>query len=521
MPRDTGAIMGSVIGADKEISPPWRSALIHLTITWGALIAIFASDWAAMVRQWWDISTYNHILLIVPILGWLAYQRWPELHKLTPCAWWPALVPFCGAALLWMLGAVSGLDVARQAGAVGMLICAVPAVLGVRVAAGLAFPLCYMVFLVPIGEELVKPLQMVTADITIALTHASGVPAEVDGVFINTPAGLFEVAEACSGVKFLIAMLAFGVLAANVCFISWRRRAIMVVACLIVPVAANGIRAWGTIYAAQIFGIEAAAGFDHIVYGWVFFAVVLTIVILCAWRWFDRPVTAPMIDAEALQKSALLTRLQGFSGVSMGKVLMMLASVVGLIRLWAFAAAAIAAPMPSAIDLPQVPGWTRVNYAPTIWWEPRAGGADHRLLGRYRDSRGREVDVFVALYAAQDEGREAGGFGQGALVPDSTWSWQAPGPPFGSGKSERLLGSGRIERLAVTWYRNGDMLSGSNLKLKLAVIGNHLLVDDDATSTLILSAEDSGKGSSEDAIQAFMVAIGPLGPWMDHITKVR
>jgi len=43
-------------------------------------------------------------------------------------------------------------------------------------------------------------------------------------VFIDTPAGLFEVAEACSGVKFLIAMTAFGVLASNVCFVGWKRR---------------------------------------------------------------------------------------------------------------------------------------------------------------------------------------------------------------------------------------------------------------------------------------------------------
>jgi exosortase/archaeosortase family protein len=62
------------------------------------------------------------------------------------------------------------------------------------------------------------------------------------------------VAEACSGVKFLIAMVALGVLVANVCFRSWHRRAAFMALCVAVPILANGVRAWGTIYAAQYVG---------------------------------------------------------------------------------------------------------------------------------------------------------------------------------------------------------------------------------------------------------------------------
>src|SRR3546814_18598528 len=101
----------------------------------------------------------------------------------------------------------------------------VPLWLGVRVSAGLLFPLAYLVFLVPAGEELVNVLQTITAGITVGLTHLSGIPAKIAGVFIDTPAGLFEVAEACSGVKLLIAMTAFGVWVAQFRFGGWRRRA--------------------------------------------------------------------------------------------------------------------------------------------------------------------------------------------------------------------------------------------------------------------------------------------------------
>jgi len=504
----------------QALSPQWRSALARLGIAWALLLGAFFGDWAAMARQWWDISTYNHVLLIPPILAWLVWQRWPQLERLSPRAWWPGLILLAGAAFLWVLGAMSGLDLARQAGAVAMLGACVPLLLGVRVSAGLVFPLCYLVFLVPVGEELVKVLQTITADITIALTHLSGIPAEIDGVFINTPVGLFEVAEACSGVKFLIAMVAFGVLAANVCFLRWRRRAAMLAACIVVPILANGVRAWGTIYAAQIFGVEAAAGFDHIVYGWFFFAIVLALVIAGAWHFFDRPIHSPMIDADAILAAKWPRRLEALD-LPGAAALAGFAAVIAGAWGWAVLVDTLEAPMPQRIDLPQVAGWTRIDYAPAIWWEPRAEGADHRLLGRYRDAAGHQVDVFVALYASQGEGREAGGFGQGALMPSSAWAWQSPAPAMDGGEGDRLLGNGKVERVAVTWYRSGDLFSGSNARLKLAVIRDHLLLRAPPTAMLILSAEDAPRGSAGKSLSAFRASTGPLESWVDRVTRLR
>src|SRR3546814_11748222 len=52
---------------------------------------------------------------------------------------------------------------------------------------------------------------------------------------------------------------------------------------------ANALRAYGTMVAAEIWGIEAAGGIDHIFYGWIFFGLVILLVMLVALRWFDRP----------------------------------------------------------------------------------------------------------------------------------------------------------------------------------------------------------------------------------------
>jgi exosortase len=121
-----------------------------------------------------------------------------------------------------------------------MLQGAVLACLGKAVTRGLAFPLFYAWFLVPAGEELVPAMQTVTARIAAFLLDLSGVPAHLEGIFITTPSGYFKVAEACAGVKFLIAMTAFGALVANLCFRAWPRRIAFLAVAILVPVLANG-----------------------------------------------------------------------------------------------------------------------------------------------------------------------------------------------------------------------------------------------------------------------------------------
>ncbi|MCB8829904.1 archaeosortase/exosortase family protein, partial [Escherichia coli] len=70
---------------------------------------------------------------------------------------------------------------------------------------------------------------------------------------------------------------------------------------VVVPILANGLRAFGTIYAADLTSVEAATGFDHIVYGWMFFGIVMAAVLAIGWRWFDRAPDAPAFDPATLR----------------------------------------------------------------------------------------------------------------------------------------------------------------------------------------------------------------------------
>lgn len=500
-----------MMSSRPESWSPWRRHLVALAALSAAILALFHRDAADMVAIWWHSSTFTHCLLMVPMIGWLVAQRVPQLRTLTPVYWWPALVWIAGAGLVWLVGEAAGVGLFRQLGLVLMLQGAVAATLGEKLVRGLLFPLGYALLLVPFGEELVPLLQTFTAQISVVLLHLSGISAEMQGVFVTTKAGFFEVAEECSGVNFLIAMLAYSVFAAHLCFRSWTRRIVFVLAALATTIVANALRAYGTMVAAEIWGIEAAGGIDHIFYGWIFFGLVILLVMLVAWRWFDRPANDPAIDMEGLDAAPR------FAGPA--RAVLPAALAVPLVFLgWAVLVGGRSAPLPVAMAVETPKGWAE-TLAKGTPWTPRYDGADERLMRHFLDAKGRRVTVAIGGYERQAEGREVVAFGQGAADPDSKWAWSAPLDPVDGAKTDRLLHPGLVLRDAATWYVVGGDATGSPRRAKLAGLQARLLGGDPRALSLIVSSE-TGQGG-RDAIADFVSASGGAQAMADRALKTR
>ena len=482
----------------------WRTHLVALALLAAAILVLFLRDASAIVAIWWESSTFNHCLLIGPIIAWLVVQRRAELARLTPAAWWPGLLLAGAGAVGWLLGEAGGVAFARHLGLVFMLQGAVIACLGKAVARGLAFPLGYALFLVPLGEELVPAMQTLTAEMSAGLLALTGVPAHLEGVFITTPTGYFEVAEACAGVKFLIAMAAFGALVANVCFRSWPRRIAFVAVSLIVPILANGIRAWGTIYVAHRSGSnEFAASFDHVVYGGIFFAIVIAIILGIGWRFFDRGVNDPWFDPEALQPEAP-------SGARLGHVAAALLLVAALPVAWStLVTAAGARAVPADIVMPEPAGWQRAPQGAGRAWQPHFAGADLVRLAHYRDARGGAVDLAIIVFASQSEGRELVGYGQGAVAPEGDWAWTANAAAPPDGRAERIASHG-VEREVVSFYRVGNIVTGSGVGVKLETLKMRLLGGPQRAVAILVSSD------SRAAIDDFVARLGPIDRLADR-----
>ncbi len=509
----TAAAARAAVPAAPAFDARWQWHASLLLGVWTALLVLFYRDTADLARIYWTNTTFGHCLFIAPVIGWLVWQRRRELVRVPPQGWWPGIALVAAGGLGWMLGDAASVALFRHAGLVLMLQGAVVTVLGPNVARALLFPLCYMGFLVPFGDFLEEPLQGITIAMVMPLLHLFGVPASVDGVLITTSNGYFEVAEACSGAKFLIAMIAFGVLVANVCYVSWRRRAAFMVAALIVPVLANGLRAFGTIYAAWWTSVEAATGFDHIVYGWLFFGLVMAAVLAIGWKGFDRDPDAPWFDPARLQAPP-----RRRVDPAVGSLLVLL--VASLFLAWGNYNAARADALPPAPALPAVPGWHQV--APVgVPWQPHYPGADRQLQGRYADAQGHTVDLAIAAYANQREGAELVGFGIGAIRENDKWVRIEDLGPVRRGAAMRMTGPGHVEREVITWYRIGDVLTGSDKRVKLETLRAKLLGGRQAAVAVLVSAEQGADNHADATIRAFLDAVGPIEDVADRVSGRR
>ena len=493
----------------KRAIGTWPRHGIALMLVAMALLLLFRTDVHALARIWWTSTTFGHCLFIGPVLAWLVWQRRIELSRLTPVAWWPglAIVAIGGAA--WLVGEAATVAFARQIGLIVMLQGAVVALLGPCVARGLLFPLGYALLLVPMGEGLETPLQDATVAIVMPMLRAVGIVARVDGVLIHAGRYYFEVAEACSGAKFVIAMVAFAVLVANVCFVSWRRRAIFLAVSLVVPVLANGIRAFATIWAANLTSLESATGFDHIVYGWVFFGLVMAGVLAIGWRWFDRAPDSPAFDPALLDRPVSHRIDVGLAGL-------LVIAVAAFYPAWSQAIASRAQALPAHIDLPDVPGWHRVPLSRDAPWEPFHPGADHYLFGRYADPQGRAVDLSIAVYGSQSPGHALIASGTGVLREEDRWIRIADLPPIAGGSAMRITAPGPVERIVATWYRVGNVTTHDERLVKVETARARLFGGTQRAVAVHLSAEAVRGHDPVEAIATFRRALGPVDRSADH-----
>ncbi len=479
----------------------WVGHLAMLILAACTVIILFVRDVIDMIAIWWHASTYNHCILILPIALWLVMQRKDEVAHFRPRTWAPGLALITGAALLWIVGEAAGIALFRHGAIVLMLQSLVPTVLGVAITRAVLFPLFYLSFMVPAGEELIPILQTITAKMSMVLLGLFGIPAHINGIFITIPNGYFKVAEACSGVKFLVAMVAYGALVANLCFRSWPRRIAFMAVSIVVPIMANGLRAFGTIYAAHLSSEQAAAGFDHVIYGWFFFAFVMALVMAIGWRFFDRKVGSPWLSGLTDSNRAMSSSPRLIAGLAIAVALLPLGWNSGVSARGRLA-------MPHTIALPTISGWTRVPDAADTPWSPQFLGADHIIMGHYANAAGDQVDVAIFLFAWQDEGHEVVGYGQGAVDSEGIWSWSADTVAPKDGKAERLVAPGPINREVVRYYVVGDHMTGSARRVKFETLKARLTGRDQAAAVILISAVETENQRARIAIDRFTAAMG-------------
>lgn len=237
----------------------------------------------------WSVSEiFNHCFLVIPGALFLMYQKRTSLLEQPFFANFWLLFPLMGTSALYIFGYVGDIRLFMHIATFVSLPLLIWFVIGNQAAKTIRFPLYFILFSIPVGEQLIPFLQELTTDLAVPLLELTGVPIFRNGLYLDIPEGRFLVAEACSGISFLVASIVFGNLYAYLSFSTVPKQLIFVFISFAVPIIANALRVYGIILTAHLTDMEYAAGADHLIYGGVFYGIILFLLMLIGEKFRDK-----------------------------------------------------------------------------------------------------------------------------------------------------------------------------------------------------------------------------------------
>jgi exosortase A len=363
-----------------------RRVLIILALL--APLVLYFGTAQSIVTLWNHSETFAHGYVVAPISLWLAWRRRDVLRALPLEPWWPALALAALAGLAWLVATLGDVPVVRQYALVTLFPLGVLAMCGRGITAALAFPLLFLFFAVPFGEVFVSPLIDFTANFTVAALRLTGIPVLRNGPTFEISSGHWSVIEACSGLRYLISSFTLGCLYAYLSYRSWRRRALFMAVSAVVPIVANGLRAYIIVMIGHLSSMRMAVGVDHIIYGWLFFGLVMFLMFWIGHLWQEEE--APPAPAALATGAARMAAPGAFARMA--------AAFIAVAALWPVMAALNARittlPRPAQLA-PVAFAWQEA--APFTAWQPGFLEPDARL-DKTLSAGGAPVAVSVLYY---------------------------------------------------------------------------------------------------------------------------
>ncbi len=375
----------------------WQKAIASVFAAVAALLFIYRDAAEYTVRTWTDNGTYTHGFLIFPISIWLIWRKRKALSACTPNPCHSGIIAVILFALLWQLGHQAGAMVVEQYSVVLMIIASVWTLLGTVVFRQIAFPMFFLLFAVPFGEALIPQMMNFTANFTVAALKLTGIPVYREGTFFSLPTGNWSVVEACSGLRYFVSSLTLGTLYAYLSYRSITRRLIFIAISALTPVIANGLRAYMIVMIGHLSGMRLAVGVDHIIYGWLFFGIVMLLLFWLGSFFHDNLADQKDMPASGCNPSPQEARK--FTPALLAILIPALLSPLYAAHL----DEKIEAPVGITLVAPSGP-W-QPDPRPLSDWIPRYTGSRAGINQTYAKD-GMQVSLYIGYYRGQTRGHE-------------------------------------------------------------------------------------------------------------------
>jgi len=489
-----------------------RSApIVAVALATCGLLAIYWQTVVSIVAIWWRSETFAHGFIVVPICLWLAWRKRETLARTPAKPWWPGLAAVFTFGAMWFVMTKADVLGLRQFALAFMLQSAIVTVVGLRVSRALLFPLAFFLFAIPVGEFLVPVLMDRTADFTVAAIRLSGVPVYREANHFMLPSGSWSIVEACSGVRYLIASVMVGTIYAALAYRSAGRRAAFVAASIVVPIVANWLRAYGIVMLGHLSNNQLAVGVDHLMYGWLFFGLVMLILFWVGsfWREDSSPPPTPHATTTAAVATAPAPRTVLYTAAL---ATIIVGGVWKPIEVVVEPALAVGAPVLPPIAA--APGWTN-EARPFTDFRPRYLGAASQRQQSFAND-GQKVGLFLAFYRGQRKGQELVTSSNVLVTPENArWVQLASGTdtvewagvPQTVYRAQISAPDVRLDVFRLYWV-HGRLTSSDYVAKALLAWSRIMGRGDDSALIVVYAPETARSGSTADALKAFVAAHG-------------
>jgi exosortase A len=414
-----GADIRAESKAIESPTAPSVVAIAAVSLVACGMLALYWRTAESIVAIWLRSETFAHGFVVIPICLWLVWRRRHALAEIPVTPWWPALAGVFAAGALWLVASAADALGVKQFALVFMIQAGIIAVVGKRMARALVFPIAFLLFAVPAGEIFVPTLIDRTADFTVSALRWSGVPVYREANHFLIPSGAWSVVEACSGIRYIIASLMVGTIYAAVAYQSVGRRVAFIGASIVVPIIANWFRAYMIVMLAHLTNNKLAVGVDHIIYGWVFFGVVMLLLFWVGsfWQETEKPPAAASARSSRAAEGSVRFSSRALFAAAIAAVM--------LAAIWLPIEGVVARPVstdtPALAPLAAESGWIPAG-KPFTEWKPHYKGYASDLSQIFtRDNR--TVGLYLAYFRNQEKGRELITSGN-LLVSMEDWKWR-------------------------------------------------------------------------------------------------
>ncbi|HEY4706379.1 MAG TPA: exosortase/archaeosortase family protein [Thermodesulfobacteriota bacterium] len=272
-------------GTTQAAGAPLRTRGIGLFIAALIITAAFSPHFMRLYSLSLDSELHSYIVLIPFLSAYFFYVRRKEIAARASSgirAGLPVLclaAAICAAALFAWDGRPNLLLAAMVFSSVVFLMGAFVLFFGARSARSAAFPLLFLLLMVPIPEKALDPavylLQKGSAEVAWGLLNISGAPVQRDGFFFRLPGLSVEVAKQCSGIRSSTVLIIAGVMAAEMFLRTWPGRAALMLAVIPIAVLKNGLRITALTLGGYYIDERVLYGSLHTRGGMLFFAMAL------------------------------------------------------------------------------------------------------------------------------------------------------------------------------------------------------------------------------------------------------